>query len=240
VEPTNVVAAYVIMAVVLSLFSPIADPARIAVADQIRRPETGRVTPEQFDYRFLRFWSGRYGTAALERLAAQTEGPQAAAISARAKQAKNALNPWQTEVLSATAQSRGANISVVHPRGEALPNSFLRFDWTKEATVGTWPLPRCLVVTDARCEAVLLDLDGDGGAEVLLFALPDSRGATTTAVFKAAAGETWTWLGSIANVQCSGAREALMSGQVRQVEAKFKDIEAGGVRLRIAERPCVR
>jgi hypothetical protein len=91
-----------------------------------------------------------------------------------------------------------------------------------------------------RCEAILLDVDGDGRAEVLLFVLPDHRGSTLTAVFKAAANESWTWLGSLANVYCAGAREALMSGQVRLVEPQFKDIEAGGVRVRIAERPCVR
>ena len=40
------------------------------------------------------------------------------------------------------AQSRGANIAVVHPRGEALPDSFLRFDWTKEAVgIGAAALP---------------------------------------------------------------------------------------------------
>jgi hypothetical protein len=149
-EPTNVVAAYVIMAVVLSLFSPVADPARIAVADQLRRLETGRVAPERFDYFFLRFWSGRYGKAALERLAAQTEGPQAAAISQGARDAKNALNPWQTRTFSATAQSRSANIAVIHPRGEALPDSFLNLDWAKEVTVGALQLPRCLVGADAK------------------------------------------------------------------------------------------
>jgi hypothetical protein len=32
----------------------------------------------------------------------------------------------------------------------------------------------------------------------------------------------------------------LTSGQVTPVEARFKDIDAGGIRLRITERPCVR
>jgi hypothetical protein len=237
VEPTNVVAAYVIMAVVLSLFSPAADPARIAVADQLRRLEAGRVTPEQFDYRFLRFWSGRYGTAALERLAAQTEGPQATAISARAKQAKNALSPWQTGVAFATAQSRGMNISVAHPRGDALPDSFLRFDWAKEAIASQ--LPPCLTAANARCEAVLLDLDGDGGLEVVLFAFHGSGGAMTAGAFKAGADERWTWLGEIRSIHCPRARAALAGGQVRTVEPRLRDIDLNGLRLSIADtRPC--
>jgi hypothetical protein len=232
-EPTNVVAAYVIMAVVLCLFSPVADPARIAVADQLRRLETGKVAPEQFDYRFLRFWSGRYGTAALERLAAQTEGPRAAAISSRAKEAKTAQNPWQAGAFSATAQSRGTNIAVVYPRGEALPDSFLRFDWTKEATASQ--LPRCLTGTDARCEAVLLDLDGDGGLEVVLFALRADGATVAAGAFKAGAGESWTWLGGIANIYCPGVREALTAGQVKAVDPRLKEIDLNGIRLRIAD-----
>jgi hypothetical protein len=235
-EPTNVVAAYVIIGVVLCLFSPVADPARIAVADQIRRLETGRVTPEQFDYRFLRFWSGRYGKAALERLAAQTEGPQAATISERAREAKSRLNPWQSGVLSATAQSRGANIAVVHPRGEALPDGFLRFDWTKEATASQ--LPRCLTATDTRCEAVLLDLDGDGNVEVVLFALRGGGGVVTAGAFKAGADQRWTWLGGIANIYCPGVREALAAGQVKAIEPPLKEIDLNGIRLRIADRGC--
>ena len=235
-EPTNVVAAYVIMGVVLSLFSPVADPARIAVADQIRRLETGRVAPEQFDYRFLRFWSGRYGKAALERMAAQTEGPQAAAISERARQAKNSLNPWQTSVFTATAQSRGANIAVVQPHGQTLPESFLRFDWTKGTTAAQ--LPRCLTATDARCEAVLLDLDGDGSMEIVLFAFRGGGGVMTAGAFKAGAGESWTWLGGLANIYCPGVREALVAGQVKAVEPRLKEIDLNGLRLRIADREC--
>ena len=92
-EPTNIVAAAVIVVVVLALFSPVADPARIAVADQLRRLEAGQVTPEAFDYKFLRSRSGRYGKEALEQLAARTGGPHAAALSERAKQAMSLQNP---------------------------------------------------------------------------------------------------------------------------------------------------
>jgi len=236
-EPTNVFAAYVIVGVVLALFSPIADPARIAVADQIRRLQTGQVAPERFDYRFLRFWSGRYGRAVLERLAVQSEGPQAAAISERAKQAMNLLTPWQaTGVLRATPLSRGANIALVHPRGQALPDSFLRYDWTRETAP---QLPRCLTTTDAKCEAVLADLDGDGSMEILLFALHGSGRVLTAGAFKAGPDESWTWLGSIVNVHCPGVRDALATGQLMTVEPRLKEIDANGIRLRVnTDRGC--
>src|SRR5262245_31257831 len=80
-ERTNVLVACVIVAAVLSLFSPLADPGRISVADQLARLQAGTVPPERFDFNFLRFNSGRYGREALDRLAAATDGPLAATIS---------------------------------------------------------------------------------------------------------------------------------------------------------------
>lgn len=225
-ERTNVVAAYVAVAVVLALFSPVADPARIAVADQLRRLESGQVAPERFDFKFLRFWSGRYGKAALERLAAQTEGAQAAAIAERAKQAKALRGTWQ-ELATATRTTRAANIAVVYPPGQSLPDSFVQFDWwTKKEP--QWRLPPCLTV-DARCDAALVDLDGDGTAEVLLF---DNR-AYESGAFKSEPDGSWIWIGAIMGMHCHGAREALAAGQLKPVEPQLKDIEANGVRLRV-------
>lgn len=224
-EPTNIFAAFVVVAVVLALFSPVADPARIAVGDQLRRLETGQVTPGKFDYKFLRFRSGRYGTEALERLAAQTEGPQAAAISERAKQAMKLRKPWQRGPQSTPSQ-RAANISVVQPRGQTLPDSFLLHDWK------TWQLPGCLTAADRRCQAVLVDLDADGTAEVLLFDVRRGR-VLNAAAFKAGPDESWTRLGSVANVQCAGILDALEAGRLQAVEPQLKDIDANGMRLRV-------
>ena len=81
-ERTNVLVACVIVVAVLSLFSPLADPARISVADQLSRLQSGAVPPERFDFAFLRFDSGRYGRMALERLAAATDGPGCALLDA--------------------------------------------------------------------------------------------------------------------------------------------------------------
>jgi hypothetical protein len=225
-EPTNIAAAAVIVVVVLALFSPVADPARIAVADQLRRLEAGQVAPEAFDYKFLRFRSGRYGRAALERLAARTEGPTAAAIAERAKQAMSLQTPWQPG-RPATAAIRAGNIAVIHPAGQALPEGFIQQDWAA-TTDRRWLLPRCLLA-EARCEAALIDLDGDGGAEVVLLAVdPGPSGA-----FKAGAGGRWTWLGSITNIHCRGVRDAWTAGRWQPVEPPVKDIDAAGVRLRV-------
>src|SRR5262249_15419793 len=60
-ESTNVAVAFIILAVLLFLFTPAGDPARISVADQVGRLEAGKISPDQFDFAFLRSGSGRYG-----------------------------------------------------------------------------------------------------------------------------------------------------------------------------------
>src|SRR6266516_5842913 len=71
-ETTNVLTAFFIVVVLLALFTPIADPARISVADQVNRLQSGSIPPDKFDFGFLRFGSGRYGMAALQGLAGLT------------------------------------------------------------------------------------------------------------------------------------------------------------------------
>jgi Domain of unknown function (DUF4153) len=235
-EYTNIITACVLVGIVVCLLSPVADPARIAVADQLQRLDSGRETPETFDFKFLRFHSGRYGKAALAKLAARTEGTNAAAIAEKAKQAMALVTPWDTGPRADPSQ-RAANITVAHPRGQALPDGFLRRDWSMETA---WQLPRCLTTAGARCQAVLIDLDGDGSAEILLFDLSGRGGRGLIAgAFKTETGESWAWLGPISNVHCATVLDALDTGQVRAVEPRFKDIDANGVRLRIgAERGC--
>jgi uncharacterized protein DUF4153 len=87
IEITNVVTACVILAMLLALLTPIADPARLSVADQVARLESGKIPPGQFDFNFLRFQSGRYGEQTLERLKSKQDGPNAAEISQAAGEA---------------------------------------------------------------------------------------------------------------------------------------------------------
>ncbi len=83
-EMTNITVAVLEVAVILALFSPLADPARLAVADQVARLERGAVTPGAFDYAFLQNSSGKVGQAALARLSASDN----AGIADRAKAAQ--------------------------------------------------------------------------------------------------------------------------------------------------------
>ncbi len=228
-ERTNIVVACIIVAAVLSLFSPIADPARISVADQLSRLQGGAVTPERFDFGFLRFDSGRYGRAALDRLAASTDGPQATTIAQRAKEAQQLKVRWQAQPkpIQTTPQNRLASITVVHPAGAVLPAGFAEQDWN--ALPRRWLLPVCLTAaTQAKCEAVLVDINDDGKSEVLVFG-PSSTGSA----FAQNDDGTWRFLGTIANLGCAGARDALRAGRFDVVPPAYKEIVAGDQRLRI-------
>ncbi len=83
-EMTNIVTAVLEVAVILALFTPLADPARLSVGDQVARLNSGKVAPDKFDYAFLQNGSGKAGRAALDRLADSDD----ADVAARAKEAQ--------------------------------------------------------------------------------------------------------------------------------------------------------
>ena len=97
------------------------------------------------------------------------------------------------------AERRAANIVVIYPKGQTLPDSFLRQEWPEISN--QWRLPRCLV-TFEKCEAILADLDDDGKSEILLIA---SR-TGTSATFKLVNDGTWRFFGTLTNVHCTCAR----------------------------------
>jgi hypothetical protein len=231
-EGTNFITALVVVGILLMLRSPIADPDWISVADQVRRLQSGRTSPDAFDFAFLRFRAGRYGTQALEQLAAHAQGPQAAVIAERAGQALRAKSLWEIAQKrpQISAQQRAGNITVMQPSGGTLPDRFLQQDWS--AMPRRWLLPQCLVAA-AKCEAILADIDGDGRPEILLFSVPGGAAAA----FKSNATEDWEFLGRIANAACPGVRDALRAGQFEIAQPDFKEVEVNGQRLRI-ETDC--
>lgn len=118
-ELTNVVAALLAVLVILALFNPLADPARLAVQDQVARLQRGAVSVDTFDYDFLRFESGKAGETALRRLAASTN-PRIAR-NARAAQAR----PWPSGDTAQGLQERKAAIRLKAVDGQSVPASFV-------------------------------------------------------------------------------------------------------------------
>lgn len=233
IEIANIATAFVIVAILLCLLTPIADPARISVASQIDRLTSGKVSPEQFDYRFLRFFAGRYGQEALQKL---SEQDTASAVATRAKEAQALRRRYEVAPArpALTAVERARTITVVQPQGQSLPQSFLEADWRDFPR--RYLLPSCLSDTRFKCDAVLADLDDDGTMEIILM-----PGESPRFSVYGERNQRWTYLGELANNTCPGVRDGLKAGTFELAPTPFKDVIVRGERLRLkVDSNCLR
>jgi len=209
VERANVVMAYTAVAVLIALFTPIADPARISVASQIDRLKEGRIAPEEFDVTYLRFGAGRYGVNALNALkddpAIDTALKERAVAALARTQRFGASDPRVRPDAAALA----LNIEAL-PRGKGLPESFRTQTWTDLEVEQYSRLPDCLTDNQAACHALIIDLDRDGEDEVII-----SRAAkgSVADVFKLTDG-SWQIAGKMSGeFTCPDALAALRKGE---------------------------
>jgi hypothetical protein len=225
-EATNVSTSCAILALIVALTTPIADPARLAVRDQVARLESGRMNPDQFDFGYLRFHTARYGREALERLKAAT-GPNAEAIRkdaerALALSAPYAATPPTTAEIAAMA---------VFPPGKTLPQSFVREDW--KAFAERYLLPTCLFNEAVKCEAFITD----GGSEAVIV-VAELTGNKRGVALKQDASGAWRLIGTLSSaMRCDSVREALRTGRYTWVPSPQMDLVAAGQRLTIISPP---
>ncbi len=153
-EVTNVVAAFVSLALLLAIFSPLADPARLSAGNQMARLERGAVSVEKLDYQFLRFDSGRYGREALVTLKARggEVGKRAAAALAETERRGDAPDPVLLDA---------EHLPVIWPAGRTLPEGFLVQQWARDQQ-------RSCTLGRDECQVALLDLTRDGVEEVVI------------------------------------------------------------------------
>ena len=234
VETTNVAAATLCVVLIVSLLTPIADPGRLSVDDQVARLHAGRTELAKFDFDFLKFDAGRYGLDALERLAKDKSTPTSVAIAAKAdeaRQRKQRASAPDTQVAELSVEDLRKKITVL-PAGSTLPDSFLTQDWTNAMSS-----PRVCVreaTTPFQCEALLADIDRDNVPEILLRA-----NNYDIAVFHQAPGGKWELLGRFGTVECdTGTAGNFGSGAFRTVPPLFNDLEVKGHRLHI-DTPCL-
>lgn len=211
-EPTNLIMAAVSALLLIALFTPIADPARLSVESQVKRLEAGKVSAEKFDFQFLRFESQRYGRAALERLKTSRD----------AEIARRARETIPLKGRTGTAAKRGPDFAnmKVFPAGKTLPAGFRTQDWSADGGDAV-----CLL-EGMRCSALVVDVEGDGTDEVLL-----ANGGSFD-VFKITNGR-WRRV-ALASSACPGVDldTALQAGTVRMdAPIPRRDIMAGDQRL---------
>jgi hypothetical protein len=213
-EPTNILAAVLSVAVILALFSPIADPARLSAADQVARLERGAVAAKDFDYEFLRFDSGKAGLAALDRLTRSSD-PQIAEL-ARAAKARQERSGYSVE----DRATRVAGIRIQPIAGQSTPPSFT-------AQLGRQDALMYACTVGNPCQLRNLDLDGDGRMEVLL--------ATSSSILSFTQnGEGQWWQSAIYAACAPGSSEELAKAFVDRfavAPARLPDLVVGGQRL---------
>jgi hypothetical protein len=220
----NIAAAFVVLAVLLALFSPFADPGRLSVNDQLARLRDGKVKVANFDYAYLRFHGGRYGREALDRLEAQAAGPEAALVRSRIAAVRAMRSPYDKLHDPANLAS---NVRV-WPAGTRLPPSFLATEWARMDNVH---LPDCLERPGASCDAFLIDFNHDGKPEVLLV---EEAEWAQSAVLGESAGGQWRMQASLASASlCKPMRQALREGKVRTVPSRLADLEIDGQRVAV-------
>ncbi len=215
-EGVNVVAAHLAILVILAVFSPLADPARLAAADQLARLQRGAVAPENLDYGFLRFDAGRWGQAALRTLAADPRP----AVRERAADALLQTNRWdRTPKMPVVRRNAFALLGAA-----ALPADFLAQSWP----LGEDPASGC----SEACPALVRDMDGDGAEEIVVFRGSDPRVYRRTA-------QGWRGVGGLAGSWCPSDVEALRAGRYEVRPPRGSAIIVNGREYVVAvERAC--
>lgn len=207
-EPTNLVAAVAAVLTILALFTPVADPARLSVADQVSRLEAGKVSAETFDYNFLRFGSGKVGQAALDRLAASTDS----AIAEKAKAAKANIEQ------EAPSPPSPRPVVGVLPGAAPLPEAFFK------AGDGADARSECRRSGD--CLAALGPSVGFPEGDVLL-------AQAGMAVLFSAEGDGYVQRGTYSPLYCDGGRsidprDLLRQGKLKAAPASRPALTLGG------------
>jgi hypothetical protein len=228
----NFFCALLVLAVIAALFSPLADPTRLSVDSQVSRLLAGRIDARKFDFDYLRWRGGRFGTEALARLAHASGGSMAAYIKTKAH---TAIVTDKGVVTPPVAADIAANVAV-YPEGRSLPASFLHQNWSKTDPIGL--VPACLTTATVLCEAYFLPVGGEGQEEIVILGIDRAGGATSgNAVFVQGPDEQWRVIGTPdAYWTCKSIVTRLRRGDWRIADpapAQWRDLSTAGVRLTI-------
>ncbi len=237
-ERVNVVASLVILALLAALFTPLADPARLAVNSQVARLHAGSVAPDKFDYQFLRFDAGRYGSDALALLM-HDANPQ---IASRARVAKGstARSYGREDKPDPAVTEAPLSHATVYPKGAKLPDDFNPAHFDKDVgfmaqclrdgspcDVFLWPgtaqRSHLLIVRETQPEGNVRN--ANRVANIVL-----SPMASLPVLGRDSAGH-WGVVGRINHVDCPAALAALRGGDAQPARPAHDDLIAGGVRL---------
>ena len=227
IAPVNVGVAIAILLVLLALFSPVLDPARISVSNQVSRLQNAQTDAAKFDFAYLQLHGKRFGKAALEDLKANAVGNDAVLIKEKAASALVMKNGFERQPVQ--LESDVAKNLIVWPKGARLPESFIQQKWGNQQK--NFPLPRCLRIQAEKCDAFIVDANGDGKLDVVI--LPSARHGLEPELFSLDNSGTWTSLGLFGfpatskHLDCAQLRAQMQSQPLTFVERQVKDLKIG-------------
>ena len=138
VRPANLHLAIGLCLLALLLSTPLVSFNAISTRDQVARLESGKVTPEKFDWKALAFDFGKPGRDALDRLAA-SRNP---ALKAQAEKALKAGSRWDVATpapapVQDSADARAEVLKHLHPvpAGSAIPQGLLKAITAESAVI---------------------------------------------------------------------------------------------------------
>lgn len=135
----NIVSALIMTVIVVAMNSPILDPYRLAANNQADRLLGGQIAPEDFDYLYMRFSLGRYGTWALDRIG-ESGHPRSAAIRRRIAAAmeitpQEYLEDVEDGVAPRSHRREILSHAAIYPEGRQLPGAVVEHlmrEWGRE------------------------------------------------------------------------------------------------------------
>jgi len=239
---TNIVVALVLCAGILLLLSPLVDARRIAVNSQMSRLINGAISAEKIDYEYLRWQAGRYGQDALEKLIAGIEHKDKEIISSKATQslARKERHSAESGARALTPAQIRQRIRML-PQGETLNEALVKKFQSPAPT--HWQENQCLH-QKMQCAVWITDLNDDGLKDaIVLFEKPEGWISNMFFYHQHAPGQ-YVFGGMISaptgldNKFFQEMLTAIERGETKMVDAKWKDIEIAGKRLKVIEERC--
>ncbi|MBI5461342.1 MAG: DUF4153 domain-containing protein [Gammaproteobacteria bacterium] len=236
---TNVLAALAILLSILLLLSPVLDPRRLAVDDQLARLAAGKIAPEAFDAQMF-VDAGRYGYDVLQRHAAERDAQgEVTALAGRAQEALQAARNQsvysEAERQVSLADDFAARLEVF-PHGTEVPAGLIEAITREVDSWEKWQQDKSCFAEHAliRCPLLRVDLNGDGAEEAVLW---EDRDLNSGRVYQMRQGK-WLAVGEIRGESYADRAEvwsALRKGDISARPSAWQDLHIGKQRLDVNE-----
>lgn len=229
IRQVNVALSLTLIALVAASNSPLLDPHRLAVDDQVARWSDGRTEARHLDLEHLRFESGRRGYQAAQALRANVRLQADAALAAELARilARPQRYPWRSEEerrRDAVTQVEQFAATLQPAAGSPAPDGALL-----RALLGSDAARTECRQTGDDCVHLARDFDGDGSIDALLCNLGDAGSVRCQLWDRSSGGwrvaTRFDWYG---RDDATALKRALRAGDVTPAPHRWPPLRAGG------------